>query len=177
MLFHERRSRSFVWNAVVVLVTLSLHGCRSTTGDGIVISSYPQLKSYVHFAVGSNGHKEANLYFPLLQVYDPAGRLVYVGHDARENAKLLDQLPGNLDSLKPIPETTLLPDVMKEMPEFAARKDEVLRVKQVTVLSVFLEDCHACSIQEEALDSTEKQLVRRGVNLLIIRVAKPVGAS
>jgi hypothetical protein len=120
-----------------------------------------------------NGHKDTHLYFPLLQIYDSKGRLVYVGHIAKENASVLEQTPANIDSLQHVPEAVSLGDVIKELPDFESRRDDLLKSNKATVLSVFLEDCHACSIQEHTLDATQNQLLHRGVNLLVIHVAKP----
>jgi hypothetical protein len=177
MPLRKRRSYSYVWNAFLVgLLAFSFCGCNTSHSTanfkGFALSSNVPLKSYVHFAVGANGHKESRFYFPLLQIYDKGGRLVYVSHDTEANAKVLEKFPNNTDSLQPIPQTTLLQDVIKELPEFETKRDDLLRTKRTTVLSVFLEDCHACSVQEEALDNTQNQLLAPGVNLLIVRVAK-----
>jgi hypothetical protein len=161
----------------VALLPLSLSGCHQShslgTADSFELSSSVPLKSYVKFAVGMNGHKDTHLYFPLLQIYDSEGRLVYVGHVAKENALVLEQTPDNISSLQHVPEAAPLGDVIKELPEFESRRGELVNSNRATVLSVFLEDCHACSIQEQTLDTTQKQLLRRGVNLLIIHVARP----
>jgi len=42
-----------------------------------------------------------------------------------------------------------------------------------SVLSVVLEDCHACTVQEDALGSAEHRLLGHGINLLVIRVTRP----
>jgi len=175
MRFRTRFYRILIFSA---FFAVGFPGCRTArrTGiaNGLVLTSNLELRSYVKFAVGANGNKDTRLHFPLLQIYDAAGRLVYVGHDARANATALEQMPGNIDTMHPISGSSLLPDVMRQLPEFEVKREDLLRAKRTTALSVFLQDCHACSIQEEALDKTQTKLHDRGVNLLIIKVARPV---
>jgi hypothetical protein len=151
-------------------------GCRSNSsgrvGNGFVLSSDLSFQSYIRFAVGANGHKGAQLFFPLLEVYDPTGHLIYVGHDSKSNAALLKNLPQDLQSLQPIPGASQLPDVMKQLPDFESKAQDVLSSNRVTVLSVFLENCHACTVQEATLDDTQSRLRDLGINLLTIRVAR-----
>lgn len=135
-------------------------------------SSMP-LPVYVRSAVGANGRIDTELYFPLLQIYDSAGRLVYVGHDANENAGILKRASEDAASMKAIPGTALLADITKQMADLGAQRDELLKMHKSTILSVSLEGCHACSVQDEALDQAEKQLLAQGINVLLLRVGRP----
>jgi uncharacterized protein YbcI len=84
----------------------------------------------------------------------------------------LRELPDGIRSLRPKLEPARLTEIMDKMPAFRAREKEILGQHRVSVLSVFLEDCHACSIQEDALSAAEHQLLDHGINLLVIRVSR-----
>lgn len=160
--------------AFTVAVSIVPVGCRSSNavaGDGISLSASLPLRSYVQSAiVGGNGGK---VYFPQLQIYNASGSLIYTSHNPVENAQTLKTLPENLQALQPIPKAPGLSGIIETMPDFQGKKDELLNRKRATVLSVFLEECHACSLQEDALDNTQKQLLNHGINLLVVRVARP----
>jgi hypothetical protein len=131
------------------------------------------LRGYVHSLVEINNRPSTNVYFPLLQVYNSSGKLVYIGHNAEANAQFLQELPDDIAGLQPDPSAATLQKVMQQFPEFALKSDAVLQTGKPTVVTVFLEDCHACSVQEQALDNSQQRLHDRGINLLIIHVAKP----
>jgi hypothetical protein len=158
-------------------VAFSSTGCNhlhpSSQATALVLSSQLSLKSYVHSAIGANDHKSLSVYFPLLEIYDPYGKLVYVGHNAKDNSRILKLLPENMSEFVPLPNTLPLQEVMEQFPDFQIKSAALLETRNPTIITVFLEDCHACSVQEEALDSTQQQLHDRGVNLLIVKVAKP----
>ena len=99
---------------------------------------------------------------------------MYVSHDANENAEILRTLPGSIANRKPLPDTATLLQVIRSTPGFQAKEEAFKKARKATALSVVLEDCHACSIQEEALDGTQRELVDRGVTLLMVHVDKPV---
>jgi hypothetical protein len=158
----------------VGLLLLLLSGCKGDRSmEGRMVTSDLDFKSYVHSVIAANGSKDASFYFPLLQIFDEQGRLVYVGHDAKQNSAIMSQIPGNLVDLRPIPNGITLSSIMGEVPAFKPQQNAFIGGKRGTVLSVFLEDCHACSVQEKALDDNQKQLLKRGTNLLVLNVTKP----
>jgi len=89
-----------------------------------------------------------------------------------ENAKILRNLPANLQSLRPYNGVPQLSDAVEAVPGFRERKREILAGERFTVLSVFLENCHACTTQEDAIDDVQQRLQAEGVNLLVIRVSQ-----
>lgn len=161
--------------AGVLLLAFWVSGCKRGVGDaeGILVSTRIPLASYVHTAFRANTGKEAQLYFPQLAIYDESGALLYSSHDVNENARILKELPDGIRALQPKPGTAGLAETIKEMPDFQARKTEILGSRKVSVLSTFLEDCHACSFQEEALDGAKDQLLNHGINLLVVHLTKP----
>ncbi|MGC9293529.1 MAG: hypothetical protein ACP5EP_12560 [Acidobacteriaceae bacterium] len=171
------------WNDVfaqkyifVVVFLLAVLGCRQTgsvvSGQGIFISADMPLASYVRANPQGVGIKGRQFYFPELDIYGPSGELLYSGHGSFDNTRVLRELPGSIQGLRPKPGATQLAEVMDTVPDFKTRKVEVLGSRRISVLSVFLEDCHACTIQEDALDDTQKRLLDQGVNLLVLRVSR-----
>ena len=148
-------------------------GCHTSKARKVIlVTSHVDLKSYVHSAVGANGHRETQVFFPLLQIYDALGNLVYVGHDSRQNSKALEGLADGTDKMAPVTGASSLTQVINETPAFSSEGTTIAHTNRPTIISVFLEDCHACSIQEEALDKTQEHLQDQGINLLIVRVSK-----
>ena len=119
--------------------------------------------------------KNAIVDFPALEVFDRAGQLVYLSHDAGKNAVLLKSLPGALDRLAALPNQPALAHVIGNLPGLAEEnKGALLDSRRPTVVAFTLEDCHACSLQEEALGpETVKNLTAHGLNALVIRVMRP----
>ena len=151
-----------------------MSSCKSQKSqEGLLLTSDSPLKTYVKSAVGANGNHGTRLFFPLLQIYNSDGKLVYVSHDAQANVSALQALPNNASDLQPIAGAEILGDVIKEYPSFASEKDALVARHSPTVLSIFLDSCHACSIQENALDATQARLNQTGVNLLIMKVQRP----
>jgi len=156
------------------LGTLSCSSKRSVpTTAGLNLSVNIQLLEYVHLTLGKNGLKEARFSFPLLQVYDETGRLIFVSHDARANSDALKNFDHFVIGLHPIVESSPLAEVAKQLPDLRSKETSLLSTKHMTVLTVFLESCHACSVQEEEVDKTRGSLIAKGVNLVVIHVAKP----
>jgi hypothetical protein len=75
-------------------------------------------------------------------------------------------------SLKTNPDAPRLAEVMEGVPALRARKEEILGKRKVSILSVFLENCHACTVQEDALGDAEHRLLDHGINLLVLRVSR-----
>jgi len=162
---------------VAFLCCLMPAGCHAPNSakaqKGLLITSHVDLKSYVHSTVGANGHRETKIYFPLLQIYDALGNLVYVGHDSRQNSKALEGLADGTDKMTPVSGASSLTQAISDTPAFSSEGSAIAHTNRPTIISVFLEDCHACSVQEEALDKTQEHLQEQGINLLIVRVSKP----
>lgn len=175
MLTDEVRKRLSA-KGLYFLLAILLVGCypakhpRSRHGD--VISDSISFRSYIQSPVGKTERKTGKFYFPLLQVYDEQGRLVYIDHDASANAELLNDLPKILGSSKPLDGALPLSDALASFPQFESRIKGNLSKHRRTVIAIFLEDCHACSVQEEALKETQEPLLDKGVDILILRVTK-----
>ncbi|HEY1938731.1 MAG TPA: hypothetical protein VGJ33_12410 [Candidatus Angelobacter sp.] len=160
---------------ILLLPSLWILGCKQSEGnrDGILISANFPLRSYVHARLDEHSDKREHLNFPLLAVYGASGDLMYSGYDVGENAQLLADLPDKISNLQSKPGAASLAAAIEEIPDFKTRKTEILNSRKNTVVSTFLQECDACSIQEEALHNAEPQLLKNGINVLVIHLLKP----
>jgi hypothetical protein len=170
-----KRQQHAVRNTLFVLVfsSLWLLGCKQSAGngDGILISAKFPLRSYVRARLDEHSSKQ--LHFPLLAIYDRSGVLIYLGYDVGENVQLLADLPGKISNLQSKLGAASLAAAIDEIPDFRTRKTEILNSHKNTLVSTFLEECNACSFQEEALQSAKPQLLKSGINVLVIHLSKP----
>ncbi len=166
---------------LVVMLSTSLlpafWGCVPRRGggnaEGICISTSLPFASYIQAGLHESAGKRAQFFFPQLEIYDESGERIYSGHEAIENARVLRDLPNGVEALRSKLDGARLAEIMEGVPAFRGRKEEILAHHRPSVLSVSLEDCHACSLQEDALGSAEHQLLAHGINLLVIRVTRP----
>jgi hypothetical protein len=152
-----------------------LIACRggSKPAESMVISTDLPMKSYVAMRSTLDGKTGAQFFFPELDVYGGDGGLVYSGHDSAGNSQVLKGLPGAIGGLHANSTLPRISDVVDAVPAFKARRQELLRQNRSVVLSILLENCHACSVQEDTLGDMQDTLKKRGVNQLVIRVTRP----
>lgn len=161
--------------ALVLLLVMCGCGSRHTLGEreGVFVSTSLPLASYVKAGSRAGTDEGGKFFFPQLKIYNDSGFLIYSSHEAIENAQILKDLPNRLQNLQPRQEAVHLAEALEAVPEFRARKGEIVGHHRVSVLSVFLENCQACTTQEDALNDVEHRLLGSGINLLVIRVAHP----
>jgi hypothetical protein len=172
----KRRQHALRYTFIVLLFSsLWVFGCKQAEGnrDGILISAKFPLYSYVHARLNEHSGKSEQLHFPLLAIYDRSGVLIYSGYDVGENVQLLADLPGKISNLQSQPGAANLAAAIEEIPDFKTRKTEILNRRKNTLVSTFLQECEACSFQEEALQNAERQLLNNGINVLVIHLSKP----
>lgn len=147
---------------------------RNSAGrPGIATSIEMSMPEFFQAWTAGAGGKGARVYFPTLEVFDSNGQLIYQGHNAVQNANAVRQMPAYLSGLKAIPNAARLDQVTTGLMRLPQRAS-ILASHQPTIVSVFLQDCHSCSLQEDALVSTRVQeLARQGINLIVIHVTRP----
>jgi len=177
MAVHAQRARGPAAVTLTVALLLASFGCTSRRGGGdtggVLISTSLPLPSYVQAGSHGSADKGAKFFFPQLEIYDESGNLVYSSHESIENARVLKELPDGIQGLRPKPDAPRLAEVMEAVPALRARKGEILGQHRVCILSIFLENCHACAVQEDALGDAEHRLLDHGINLLVLRVSRP----
>jgi hypothetical protein len=174
--YAERMRRRIAITLAAAFLFMS-SGCASkrdgSAGQGSLVSTNVPLASYVKMGLNASVGEGARFFFPQLQVYDESGNLIYSSHEVFENLKVLEELPGGIRSLQPKPGAPHLADIMELVPVFRTRKQELLAQHRISVLSIFLQDCEACTAQEDALSDAQHRLLDRGVNLLVINLSRP----
>ena len=163
-------------SCLLLLLAGLISACRPAGySEGVALSVTIPLLSFVQPQPGGSGMKSALVDFPALEVFNGTGQLVYLGHDAARNVALVKSLPGQMDSLKVLPNQPALSQVVGSLPGLAEGDKETLtNSRQPTVIAFSLEDCNGCSLQDEALKpETIKNLTAHGLNLLAIRVSRP----
>ena len=160
---------------VLLFSSVWMFGCKQSggNGDGILISAKFPLYSYVHARLDEHSGKGERLNFPQLAIYDRSGALLYSSYDVSENTQLLADLPDKISYLQSKPGAARLAAAVEEIPDFKTRKTDILNSRKNTVVSTFLQECDACSFQEEALQNAEPQLLKNGINVLVIHLLKP----
>jgi hypothetical protein len=150
-------------------------GCHSGGHRGVTVSLTIPVVPYLQSQFAGAGKAKPVADFPTLEVFDRTGQAVYQSHNAGRNAELLRSLPQAMNGLKTLPGRATLSEVVETFSGVAEKdRKALLDHSRPTVLSLSLEDCHACTLQEETLGpEMEKSLAADGFNLVVIRLSRP----
>jgi hypothetical protein len=109
--------------------------------------------------------------FPLLEIYDKKGQLVYVGHEARANILALRDFVdrGAASSLAGSPD---LDRTMSEIRQAASAAAMPLPCRRGTIVAIDLDRCRACSLQSGYLSSVRPELLRDGIDIVQVDVVR-----
>ena len=112
-------------------------------------------------------------YFPTLEIFNDAGVLVYRSHESIANAQILKEFPRSVRSLPPQEDAPRLAKILEQIPDFKPREQEIVG-KKLVILSIALENCGGCAVQEQALGDLKGRLLQQeSVAILEIEVAHP----
>jgi hypothetical protein len=132
------------------------------------------MKSYAESRYRTHPAAEATYYFPVLEVYNESGILVYHGDEAVTNATILQGFPASIRNLPAKEDAPRLESLLDQIPDFKPRVKEILGKKQLVLLSIGLDECGACKIQEDAIGDLENRLLKeQSVTILKIDIAHP----
>jgi len=152
------------WMLMAGLYLLSLlalaNGCQSKQGD-TQVKTRLSMTSYIGAWQRARPGGAPTYYFPVLEIYNQAGTLIYASHNATANAKVLKDFPGSVEKLTPQPGAPGLQALISEIPDLEAGWKAAGGKNKLTILSIALENCKGCSIQEEALAELAQQLVKQ----------------
>src|SRR5882672_257066 len=141
-----RRQGQFVLVLWVALISGNLGGCKSKS-TAQLLSADLSITSYVQAHGHATVGKESDFYFPMLEIYNENGYLIYRSHEAMQNAAILRGMPASIRNLRPEQQSPRLAGILEAVPEFSAHKQRVLNRHQLVVLSVEMEYCGECRIQ------------------------------
>jgi hypothetical protein len=142
-------------------------------GKGALMSANLSISSYAEARRRGNAKATSEFFFPMLEIYNGSGALVYRGHESIENARVLRELPSGIDSLLPQQDAPRLSDILEAVPDFKTKEQEILRRRSPVVLSIVLENCKACTVQEDELDQAQQRLLEHSVDVLVVKIAHP----
>jgi hypothetical protein len=113
-------------------------------------------------------------YFPMLEIYNDAGLLIYRSNESMANAQILKEFPNSVRNLRPQQDAPRLAKILEEIPDFKPREQEIVGGKKLVILSIALENCAGCTVQENALGDLKQRLLQeQSVAILEITVAHP----
>jgi hypothetical protein len=146
---------------------------KGSGAKGQLISTSVPISLYAAARMHGSAGGVSEFNFPMLEIYDGSGALVYRSHEPINNARVLRELPSSIQSLQPRKDAPRLADIIEALPEFKAKEKEILRHHNPVVLSVVLENCHACTVQEDALGEAQQLLLQNSIDVLVVNVAQP----
>ena len=120
----SRAQLSIAARLYVVFAILALGSCDSSKSGGVGInqevSTTLSISAYSQARIRASGGAEMQYSFPLLEIYNGSGALVFHGHDATANAKVLQDFPGALQNYQPQDQAPRLENVIAQIPDFKA---------------------------------------------------------
>lgn len=161
--------------ALIACLSNSMSGCRSGRDRaGVTLSVSVGLLPFMQSQTpggGSGGMVD----FPALEVFNGAGEMVFLSHDAGANAALLKSLPASLARYTAMANRPALSHVISSLPGLEEHdKQTLLQNHLPTVVAISLEGCEACELQETTLTpDLKKSLALQGMNSLVIEVSRP----
>jgi|SRR5215213_5067588 hypothetical protein len=175
----RRRQKLRVKSALMVILCTALtlvflNGCRSNGNHGELISTSLSMSAYTEARQRANPGAQASMYyFPTLEIFNDAGVLVYRSHESIANAQILKDFPRSVRSLPPQEDAPRLAKILEQIPDFKPREQEIVG-KKLVILSIGLENCGGCAVQEQALGDLKRRLLQQEfVAILEIEVAHP----
>jgi hypothetical protein len=170
----RRRADSLSVLFCTSLLVISLNGCEGHKARGELTSTSMDISSYARVRQRASANKESTFTFPVLEIYNDSGALVYSSHESLANAKVLKEFPVSVQSLPPQENAVRLRDVLDAIPDFKAKEQGIMDGKKSVILSTELDDCEGCRIQEQALDDVRQRILQQpSVAILEIRVSHP----
>jgi hypothetical protein len=150
-------------------------GCRSRSASsepGVFAEVVLPAKIFADVSQRGGFAQENPATFPELRLYKTQGQLVYVKHDAAKNREALESLPGSLDQFTVKPGSGSFTQLVNAVPQLRDRFKQADPLAKPSVVSILLEECHACSVQEESEKRNQDRLLQEGYNVVILRFTR-----
>jgi hypothetical protein len=133
--------------------------------------SVPQYLGLVKKTVAKNSAETSapvTMFYPILEIFDPAGKMVFYGDDVSKNLAILAHASSDLSRLKHGPGQVNLPDIMGQVPEFQPYIGQIAGNNKYTFLSVMLRGCDSCRKQEDVLQEMKNKAAATTANQLFL---------
>lgn len=131
------------------------------------------MSSYADVRNRAAGMGPTAYYFPMLEIYNGSGSLIYRSHEVKASTELLKGFPASIQGLPVQRNAPNLDKLIDQIPSFNRRRASILGKDKVVILSVALDGCHGCTIQEHSMSQIEPQLLKQpGTTILEINVTQ-----
>jgi hypothetical protein len=109
--------------------------------------------------------------FPEEVIFNGSGKMVFLGDSSRSNTIALhDILQLVKEHKKQYPLT--LSGALENIPGLSSYVSLLSAQHNLTELSIFLDNCYGCSIQQTYLAKDQRYLLEHGVNMLVVHVSR-----
>jgi hypothetical protein len=166
------RSRSQRFFGACLAMVLS--SCTSVNHTARPISTNLSISTYSLARERAGGAKNSGYYFPLLEIYNDAGILLYSSHDSANNSTVIKRFPESFEALQPQQHAPGLKNVLAEIPAFREKALDTTNRRKWTIISTELDGCKGCTIQAQVLqDSLPRLTHQQSVEIFEIHVSPP----
>jgi hypothetical protein len=157
--------------SLLCAIVLSCGPSVGRSQEGSYVTADVTLPAYIKAKRHASG--ESIFSFPALEIYDASGHRVYQGKQSAVNAGVLRNIQSSMKGLSSQPGNVSLSELVNAIPQLQLQKSKLLYRGQPVVVSVVMENCHACLVQEAALQDVKNRLLDQSVTLLAISVSQP----
>lgn len=147
--------RKIVHIGLVWVLTWAALGC--TSPKAVVVSAHMSIRDYLKLTHQLQPATEPHqpligMSFPVLGIFNPEGQMVFLGDGTPATLPILNQSPHELSRLQPVASSVRLSDIVSRISEFEKHRGEISSGQRFTYLSISLEGCKACAIQDDAFE-------------------------
>jgi hypothetical protein len=171
----ERRLASVI--LYIGLAILAVSGCgnlgRDADAKSQAIAARMSISAYSQARIQASGGAELQYSFPMLEIYNDSGVLVYQSREALANVRVLREFPRSVQNLQPLKNASRLAKLLEQISDFKAVSSEIRRKKWV-ILSIDLQDCEGCRLQESEIGALKWRLLQQpSISFVEIHVSIP----
>ncbi len=157
-----------------MILTLFFLGCNQHMQSRRFVQ-YVNFSSYVSAKDRSFQSPRGTYNFPTLLVFNGQGQLVYRGTVESQENELLLSLPDGFKKLRPLEPEVRITDVYQNYRELRDLPMRPLANGRMVILSISMERCESCEVEESTIDQTMKKLKNKPVDLVELIVKPPLG--
>jgi hypothetical protein len=143
-----------------LLLAFLVVGCTASNRSDAPISTNLSISTYSLARERAGGARGSGYFFPLLEVYNDAGILIYSSHNSTNNGDMIRHFPQGLEGQEPQQKAPRLKNVLYEIPAFRESALALGR-KKWTIISIELDGCEGCAIQGKVLQDAVPRLIHQ----------------